>query len=86
MVNCIDVILISISLHMLVQMFVKILFVGSRTSLVLVDTSSVSDTNPANPENESEGQSSHPMRRKRQCVPLNLTEPSLRRQVLQRCC
>ncbi|XP_021054032.1 shugoshin 2 [Mus pahari] len=51
---------------------------GSRTSRVLVDTSSVSDTNPANPKNESEGQSSHPMRRKRQCTPLNLTEPNLR--------
>ncbi|XP_021029129.1 shugoshin 2 isoform X2 [Mus caroli] len=51
---------------------------GSRTSLVLVDTSSASDTNTANPENESEGQSSPPLRRKRQCVPLNLTEPSLR--------
>ncbi|XP_021026537.1 shugoshin 2-like [Mus caroli] len=57
---------------------------GSRTSLVLVDTSSVS-SNTANPENESEEQSSPPRRRKRQCVPLNLTEPSLKRQVLQ-CC
>ncbi|XP_034353846.1 shugoshin 2 isoform X2 [Arvicanthis niloticus] len=50
---------------------------GNRTSLVLVDTSCVSSNN-ANPENESEGQSSQRMRRKRQCTPLNLTEPSLR--------
>lgn len=50
---------------------------GSRTSLVLVDNSSVS-SNTANPENESERHSSHQMRRKRQCTPLNLTEPSLR--------
>uniref|UniRef100_A0A8C6N1T4 Shugoshin 2B n=1 Tax=Mus spicilegus TaxID=10103 RepID=A0A8C6N1T4_MUSSI len=57
---------------------------GSRTSLVLVDTSSVS-SNTANPENESEEQFSPPRRRKRQCVPLNLTEPSLKRQVWQRC-
>lgn len=50
---------------------------GNRTSLVLVDTSSVS-SNTANPEHESERQSSHLMRRKRQCTPLNLAEPSLR--------
>ena len=84
MVNCFDLIFISMSLHMLVQIFVKILFLGSRTSLVLVDTSSVS-SNTANPENESEEQSSPPRRRKRQCAPLNLTEPSLKRQVWQRC-
>ncbi|XP_028616793.1 shugoshin 2-like isoform X2 [Grammomys surdaster] len=50
---------------------------GNRTSLVLMDTSCVS-SNTANPENESEGQSSYPMRRKRQCTPVSLTEPSLR--------
>lgn len=84
MVNCIDLILISISLHMLVQIFVTILFLGSRTSLVLMNTTSVS-SNTANPKDESEDESSYRMRRKRQCTPLSLAEPSLKKQVLQ-CC
>lgn len=42
----------------------------------LVDTSSVS-SNPANPENGSEGQAAELTRRKRQCAPLNLREPNL---------
>lgn len=50
---------------------------GSRTSLVLMNTSSVS-SNTANPENESEDESSYPIRRKRQCTPLSLAEPSLK--------
>ncbi|CAO2615998.1 Shugoshin 2 [Lemmus lemmus] len=48
----------------------------------LVDTSSVS-SGPANPENGSEGQAAELTRRKRQCVPLNLKEPNLIRQVWQ---
>ncbi|XP_052048516.1 shugoshin 2 isoform X2 [Apodemus sylvaticus] len=50
---------------------------GSRTSLVLMNTTSVS-SNTANPKDESEDESSYLMRRKRQCTPLNLAEPSLK--------
>ncbi|XP_051010482.1 shugoshin 2 [Acomys russatus] len=53
---------------------------GSRTSWVS-DTSSVL-SNTANPANEPEEPSSHRMRSKRQCAPLNLREPNLVRQVL----
>lgn len=42
----------------------------------LVDTSSVS-SNPADPEQGSEGQAEDPPRRKRQCAPLSLREPNL---------
>ncbi|XP_038171180.1 shugoshin 2 [Arvicola amphibius] len=48
----------------------------------LVDTSPV-PSNPANPENGSEGQAAELTRRKRQCAPLNLREPNLVRQVWQ---
>lgn len=75
-------ILISISLYMLLQIFVKILLSGRGIFPDLVDTSSVS-SNPANPENGSEGQAAELTRRKRQCAPLNLREPNLVRQVWQ---